>query len=303
MQRPGVISWPLLVSNLAHLREYLLLYDELWVPGFNDSLPRSEDIERHDLDDGAVATVRELVTEGFIRAPRIDLKNRRSDPVVRALKQLAKESEAVFDKTFPTAKRAALEAGAATFNMDIALSRLITYLLWRDEQKPAYPVVFPFGLIKAVPAEINQVHGVLSIVLKRFPRPDASLPIRDLLAFKRDSDTRLKFERLWSWARKVAKDSANTLEVEEELDSLIREHSAHLEQLTKETRYESVEILLSTPANVIEDLVKLRFGNLIKHLLQFKRSKVNASGRELGLPGNDIAYITKATKLLSSERR
>jgi hypothetical protein len=267
------------------------------------SPPTPEAIELHDLKPAVVAAVRELASQGFIRVPRIDTRNARSDAIVRALKRLAKESNAVFGKTFPTAERAAREAAAANFNMDIALSRLTTYLLWRDEQKPAYPVVFPFGLVKAVPAEISQVHGVLSIVLKRFPRPVADLPIRDLIAFKRDSDTQLKFERLWTWARKVAKESANPLEVEEELDSLLREHSVHLKQLTTETRFESLEILLSTPGEVIEDLVKLRFGSLIKRLLQFKRSEVNASGRELGLPGNDIAYITKATKLLSSARR
>jgi hypothetical protein len=89
---------------------------------------------------------------------------------------------------------------------------------------------------------------------------------------------------------------------EEELDSLITEYSAHLKQLTSETRHKRLEIVLATPGDVLEDLVKLRWGNLARRVLQLRKSEIAAHGDEMRLVGSEIAYVTEATRALSQRR-
>ena len=51
MKRSGVISWDLLLGMPDRLKQYVLLYDELWVPGINRSYPSADEIEEWDLDE------------------------------------------------------------------------------------------------------------------------------------------------------------------------------------------------------------------------------------------------------------
>src|SRR5262245_31074251 len=153
MNRPGVISWNLLLGQSDLLKHYFLLYDELWVPWFNSSYPTKQDIEEWDLDREHLASIAYLDREGFIKEPPIDLmgSGSRRDRVAAALINLYNTSLAVKSKVYPTARQAAREGAAADFNMDIAVSRLTSYLMWRDREELVYPVVFPFDAVDRGP--------------------------------------------------------------------------------------------------------------------------------------------------------
>jgi|GEM_PF-6223236 len=301
MKRPGVISWGMLLGQPDMLKHYLLLYDELWVPGLTNSYPDEKEIEEWDLDREHLASISYLSGEGFIKDPPVDLGARgiRRDGVIRALFDLLKTAEAAGKQTYRTPERAAREGAAASFNIDIALSRLVTYILWKDRGDLAYPVIFPFQTIKELPEDFAQAHQVLSIVLKRLPTPSEDLPLEDLLAFKRDPDTQYKLAKFWHWTNKTAKGMSSQHELEEEIDWLITDYSHHLGQLTKEVNSERVEVLVATPVEVLEDLVKLRWGKVVRAIFALHRKKISAHGAELKLPGSELAYITDASKVLS----
>ena len=160
---------------------------------------------------------------------------------MRALSELLKSAQALGEKTYRTPRAAAIAGGVSFFNEDIAVSRLTTYLLWRDRGELAYPVVFPFEGIKALPSSLKRRHNVLSVVLKRFPSPTSDLPLEDIVAFKRDSETQHKFDQFWAWTRRLSKQDVDTHELEEELDFLITDYSAHLKQLTTETGHQRLK--------------------------------------------------------------
>jgi hypothetical protein len=196
-------------------------------------------------------------------------------------------------------RKAAIAGGVYHFNECIALSRLTTHLLWRDHGQLAYPVFFPFDA--KIPG-LKERHNVLSVVLKRFPAVTTDVPLQDIVAFKRDQDTQDKFARFWKWTRKISQQHTDAHELEEELDSLINDYSQHLKQLTRETGNERLEILLATPGDLIEDVIKLRLGNIARRLLQLRKTKISAHGAEMKLPGSEIAYVTEATRVLSVRR-
>jgi len=241
------------------------------------------------------------MSQGVVIEPPVDLDTPDQDELVVGLRRMYKSASRAGNKAYPTAERAAREVAAASFNIDIALSRLTTYLTWRDRQEIVYPVVFPFNNFDAVPTAFKEIHNVLAVVVKRFPTPAPDVPLEDLLAFRRDPETQNKFSHFWQWVRKMAEGKADTVHVDEELDSLITEYSQQLGQLSKEKRHQRLELLLALPGDVIEDSLKIRLGNLTRRFLEFRRTAIAAHGAEMKLPGSEIAYVTEASRLLSQK--
>ena len=303
LKRPGVISWGMLLGQPDALKEYLLLYDEIWVPWLNSSYPTDEEIDEWDLDKEQLASISWLMTQGVIIEPPVDLSARDKDRVVVGLLNMYEEASDVGQKVFKTAKQAAQSGAAASFNIDVALSRLTTYLLWRDRQEIVYPIVFPFEKFAGIPGAFREIHVVLSAVVKHFPAAAPDVPLEDLVAFKRDPETRYRFSKFWHWVRKTAEGKGDVVHINEELDSLITEYLQHLHQLSKETTDQRVELSVANPVDLIEDVLKLRLGNLARRFLKFRSVKIAAHGAELKLPGSEIAYLTEATKALSRKGR
>jgi hypothetical protein len=301
VNRPGIISFGLLLGQPQLLTHYLLLYDELWVPFLSSSYPDRKTIKEWDLDQEHLASIAYLERESLIKESPFDPTGPsiRGDSITAALIALHDDAQSAASKAYPTAKRAALEAAAASFNNDIALSRLVSYVLWRDKQELAYPVVFPFGTLDKMPRDLAGIHKVLSIVLKRFPTPSPDIPLEDFVAFKQDADTKYKFARFWDWTRKIAKGSLDQRDIEEEVDWMITDYSHHLQHLTTALKNEQLEVVVSTPLDMVEDLVKIRWGKLARSLFSLRGKQLSAHSAELKLPGSELAYITEATSILS----
>jgi hypothetical protein len=300
MKRSGVISWDLLLGMPDRLKQYVLLYDELWVPGINRSYPSADDIEEWDLDEGQLASIAFLSSESILSEPPIDLEtiDIAPDDVIVGLSDLYYSSLSTLEQEYPTAEIAALEAGAAIFNIDIALTRLISYIMWLDRKELVYPVVFPFDSIEALPKHLSKRQEVLSVVLKQLPMPTESLPLEDIVFFKKDSDTKYKFAKFWKWVRKTASEDYNKHELEEEIDWLITDYNHHLKKLTEKINNERVEVLITTTVELLEDLVKLRWSKGVKAFFELRKQQVSASDEELKLPGSELAYVTEASRIL-----
>jgi hypothetical protein len=303
IKRHGVISWGGLLGQPEFLKQHLLIYDELWVPWLERSYPTKKDIEEWDLDEEHLASISWLMDKGVVLEPPVDLDTTEQDEVVAGLLQIFRSASRVGEKSYPTAEQAALEGAAASFNIDIALSRLTTYLLWRDRKEVAYPVVFPFEAFDTLPNAFKEIHDVLSVVVKRFPAPAPDVPLEDLLAFKRDPETQYKFSNFWQWVRKMAEGKGDIVHIDEELDSLITEYSQQLSQLSKEKGHERLELLLTLPGDIIEDALKIRWGNIGRRLVQLRKAAIAAHAAEMKVPGNEIAYVTEASRLLSGRHK
>ena len=301
MNRPGVISWGLLCGEPEKLKEYLLLYDEIWVPGLDASHPTDDEIAEWDLDQENLASLDWLAAQGVIREPPIERDGAKPDTVVRALTKMHDRAFARGNKTYPTPEEAALEGAAAIFNIDIALTRLVTYLVWRDKGQVVYPIVFPLDDAPWLPPQLQRTQEVLSVVVKQFPVPEPGIPLEDIVAFKRDAETQYKFAKFWHWTSTVAQQTADRHTIAEEFDWLLTDYSRQLHQLTRETKLQRLEIILNTPGELLEDLVKFKWGSLGARLFQFKKAKIQAHNAEMKLPGSELAYITEATKLLTKK--
>lgn len=298
MLRPGVISFHVLVNNMANIKKWALLYDELWVQGISKVSPDPS----HDQE--AFASISWLAGQGFVKEPPIALESGdlKTDAVVKAFNKLYRDADASLDKSYRTRELAARNAAAAIWNMDMALTRLIAYVMWRDRQEMVFPVAFPFVDELARGSSISKSQQVLQIVLKRFPIPRADLPLEDILAFRRDQETKYKFDKLWHWMQKVAMGNTDPKEIEEELDWLLTDYRFQIQQISKTVRTDRLKAWLTVPANVLENLVHLKFGRATALLLDVKSASIAAHREELKTPGNEIAYLNESIELLSPRR-
>ena len=175
--------------------------------------------------------------------------------------------------------------------------------MWRDRQETAFPVVFPFVEKLAPASAISKSQQVLAVVLKRFPDPRPDLPLEDIVAFKRDAETQYKFAKLWNWMHRVAAGGNGARELEEELDWLLTDYRHHIEQLSERVHTEKLKAWFTVPAEMLENVVKLKFGKIAERLLDLKSARIAAHDEELKAPGNEIAYIKESIELLSARVR
>jgi len=80
---------------------------------------------------------------------------------------------------------------------------------------------------------------------------------------------------------------------------MITDYSHHLQHLTTALKNEQLEVVVSTPLDMVEDLVKIRWGKLARSLFSLRGKQLSAHSAELKLPGSELAYITEATSILS----
>lgn len=105
----------MLFGQPDQLKQYLLLYDELWVPSLQQSYPSSEEIREWDLDEEHLASLQWLEAQGLLRESPIALKPEKiaGDEVTAGLLELHDFASARGGMTWETAEEAALEGAAA----------------------------------------------------------------------------------------------------------------------------------------------------------------------------------------------
>lgn len=299
MDHPGVISFDMLLGNPDKLKHYLLLYDELWVPDL--ALESPGDYANDESYAPLLADLRWLNEQDQVREPPISIDSASDDEVTSSLKAMYNDAWDALSASYSTAEEAALESAAASFNIDMALTRMVMHILWRDRGELAYPVIFPFKKKEREENTAEKRHAVLSIILEQFPDPRPDLPLEDIVSFKRDPETQYKYKKLWDWIRKFGDVNQNKHELEEEIDSLLIDYRHHLGQLTNKIDTDRRKVWVSMPGDVIEDLVKFRWGKALGRVFQLKLERIAAYEEEMKLPGNEIAYVKESIDLLAPE--
>jgi hypothetical protein len=158
----------------------------------------------------------------------------------------------------------------------LAAEKLLKQLI-RDE--PDIP-------LKTVPA--------LEIVLDALPVPDETVEWERVLEFRRDPDTRYSLLALRRWIRNVTKEEVKQSELREELEFLLAEYARSMRLHKMKTKVAIFRAVVSTPADMLDHIIRLRFGSAIQTL--FKVSEVQIAGweAEASAPGRDVSFILKS---------
>jgi len=83
-------------------------------------------------------------------------------------------------------------------------------------------------------------------------------------------------------------------EVEEKLEWLIYDYQRHLNLHKLKYRMGNFEAILTIGSELLENLVKINWGDAAKLLFELKRRRIELMEAEMKSPGAEVAYIVKS---------
>jgi hypothetical protein len=135
---------------------------------------------------------------------------------------------------------------------------------------------------------------VIRLSLKALPTPSETTPWEAVAEFRRDPDSKRKYLRLKSWINKVGRVNTPLHELENEFLELMFEYEEFLRMHQLRVTKGAMEILVTTTAEVAEDLVKMKWSKVAKAPFEWSRNKIALYDAEQDAPGREVAYIIKA---------
>lgn len=135
---------------------------------------------------------------------------------------------------------------------------------------------------------------VLRLTLKSMPTPSDTTPWEAISEFRRDPDSIRKFLRLRKWINGVGRSNRPIHELETEFLELMFEYEEFLRMHSLRFTKGTMDVLVTTTAEVAEDVAKLKLGKLAKAPFDIARNKVAVYDAEQKAPGREVAYIIKA---------
>jgi hypothetical protein len=136
-----------------------------------------------------------------------------------------------------------------------------------------------------------KVNDTLKVVLQKFPQLQKDIPIEKFIEFKNDPNTPIKLSRLKNWVMEISKSNYSSKEIEQKLERLLLEYSAHVEIHKLKYEHSVLETILTPSLEVLENLVTLKFSNVSKTLFQIGKQKIALLESEQKLPGSEVAFI------------
>jgi hypothetical protein len=177
------------------------------------------------------------------------------------------------------------------------IARLMSIQLRVQNSMDAHPIFdSDFSLEMDVGASKTDV---IEVVLNLLPMPDDSVPWEHILDYRADPDTRGKFLALRRWMGRIVRDQLSPREIEEELEFLIHQYQSHLHFHKMKVNFETWRTIVAAQADIIPNLIRLKWGDVLKPLFALRHRRIELMELELTAPGNEIAYIVESRESFS----
>jgi hypothetical protein len=149
------------------------------------------------------------------------------------------------------------------------------------------------GIKNVAEFEKNKKQEVVEMVLSKFPIPSSDVSWEKIIDFKNNEDAKLKLGRLRIWMNKMANSSAPISEIQEELEQLLSEYEHRMKLEKMKYNYSTVNLIFITTAEVLENLVALKFSKVAKTLINLRKRDLDLLIGETKAPGKEFAYLSK----------
>lgn len=175
----------------------------------------------------------------------------------------------------------------------ISLLRLLAIIMETTKNVTAV-TTFPYSKY-AYELPNSQKSFIAQIVVNKFPIPNNETPWEQIIDYRNDSENQKSLLSLRRWIRKTSTENLSPAEIEEELEWLMNEFQSHMKLHKMKANTETLEIMIKTPLETIENLLKLNFSKIADPLFTLKKRQINLMEAELNAPGREMAYIIKAS--------
>jgi len=140
---------------------------------------------------------------------------------------------------------------------------------------------------------------VIQVVLNALPIPDESTSWEQIIEYRNDPDSQDKFFDLRHWISEIVRENLSPIELEQKLEYLVRQYERHMKLHRMKTNAGTLEAVIVSGAEILEDLIHLKFSKAAKALFSVKHRQIALMEGELTSPGSEIAYVVKAKEIFS----
>lgn len=181
-----------------------------------------------------------------------------------------------------------------------------------SQQGDEVSVTLPFNLNKNVERlldyaqpdnEVTSHNSVLEVVVRNLPTPTEDVTWEEILQFRGDLDSKRKLTALREWVNDVARARLTAREVEQKLAYLLDEYDAHMRLHRIKTKSGLLRTICVTSAEVMENILKLKLGDLAKMPFELHEKHVALLEAERSAPGRQLAYLLQAREIFTPPER
>lgn len=142
-----------------------------------------------------------------------------------------------------------------------------------------------------LPPEASSIQRVALISLSNVPIP-TGVPIQELLAFKKDSETESKLERFRWWMKKIAKQNIPNSELKDMIAESLFEFEDYMKRQKFKTDRTTIRNVLTIAAEVADSLFRAKFKQLVDICYQFEDRHIALLEAEDKAPGREVAFLS-----------
>src|SRR5260221_12380978 len=154
-----------------------------------------------------------------------------------------------------------------------------------------FPIIFSTNSIR----QQEKKENVFQFLLNEIPEPDDSTPWEQIIDFRSDEDTRLKYLALINWVNEVAKTNLSVNEIKDKYEYLYLDYKTGYERHKIKSTLSTLEIIAVAGTAFFTNNVPIAL-TLVSNFLKIGMSTMNLLKEEGNLPGKEIAYIYHTNK-------
>jgi hypothetical protein len=180
------------------------------------------------------------------------------------------------------------------------VARVTATILARQEDLEVFPILPALD-----PGPEHSGRGLepaVRVVAELLPAPDGSTAWEAILDFRSDPDARHRLVALRRWMRSLAAENRSAHDIEDELLYLIGEYESSMRLHRLKYKRGVMEMVITTGASIVEDLVRLRFGRAAQAIFSIRRERVHLLEAERTAPGREVSFIVEAAARFAPRR-
>lgn len=285
MKTAGIKSTTRLNNTLVlDIKQALLLFDLIGVPLLNKYIDfLKKPINKSEENSYLVNEFEYLKDSGYLFDAWEQTSNQISDKV--DFKTFAQEHD-ILSKSIQQ-----------TFDLQLSedsAARLCALSLNSMHDPPDF-ISIPIIKSLTLPNQNNiKKEDVIRVIIEKMPIPSEATPWESIKDFKADNRNSGKLASLKVWLNSVVKSERSISEVEDELEHLLHDYEQSLKIHNIKFRTGVFQSLTVGTAEVIENMVWLKFSKLASGLFSARKEKAELLSLELNAPGREVAYIVEA---------
>ena len=176
------------------------------------------------------------------------------------------------------------------FDVRTRIDNIILQDKFHDSEFDFIPVIKSYHKLENLDSNLTEI---INLTFKDIPIPDESCSLEKIAEFKKHPDTRKKYLRIVNWINKISQKELNPHHLNDEIKLLISEYEEHMKAQKLKYNSGTLEIILSTTLELLENTLKLNLGKIPKVFFGLKKRKADLIIGEGKAPGKELAYLSK----------